>query len=142
MAGSQQLKEELEQARLELDRVQHAGNLSRAGELMYGIIPDLEAKIKDVSEGEGSKILQEEVSENDIASIVSRWTGIPVNKMMESEREKLLAMEAVLGDRVIGQNEAIAAVSNAVRRARAGLQDPSKPLGTSVSYTHLRAHET
>ncbi len=130
LAGSQQLKEELEQARLELDRVQHAGNLSRAGELMYGIIPDLEAKIKDVSEGEGSKILQEEVSENDIASIVSRWTGIPVNKMMESEREKLLAMEAVLGDRVIGQSEAIAAVSNAVRRARAGLQDPGKPLGT------------
>jgi ATP-dependent Clp protease ATP-binding subunit ClpB len=130
LAGSQQLKEELEQARLELDRVQHAGNLSRAGELMYGIIPDLEAKIKDVSEGEGSKILQEEVSENDIASIVSRWTGIPVNKMMESEREKLLAMEAVLGGRVIGQSEAIAAVSNAVRRARAGLQDPGKPLGT------------
>ena len=130
LAGSQQLKEELEQARLELDRVQHAGNLSRAGELMYGIIPDLEAKIKDVSEGEGSKILQEEVSENDIASIVSRWTGIPVNKMMESEREKLLAMEAVLGDRVIGQSEAIAAVSNAVRRARAGLQDPGRPLGT------------
>ncbi|MEK9847117.1 MAG: ATP-dependent chaperone ClpB [Rhodospirillaceae bacterium] len=130
LAGSQQLKEELEQARLELDRVQHAGNLSRAGELMYGIIPDLEAKIRGVSEGEGSKILQEEVSENDIASIVSRWTGIPVNKMMESEREKLLAMEAVLGDRVIGQSEAIAAVSNAVRRARAGLQDPGKPLGT------------
>ena len=130
LAGSQQLKEELEQARLELDRVQHAGNLSRAGELMYGIIPDLEAKIKDVSKGEGSKILQEEVSENDIASIVSRWTGIPVNKMMESEREKLLAMEAVLGGRVIGQSEAIAAVSNAVRRARAGLQDPGKPLGT------------
>ena len=130
LAGSQQLKEELEQARLELDRVQHAGNLSRAGELMYGIIPDLEAKIKDVSKGEGSKILQEEVSENDIASIVSRWTGIPVNKMMESEREKLLAMETVLGDRVIGQSEAIAAVSNAVRRARAGLQDPGKPLGT------------
>ena len=130
LAGSQQLKEELEQARLELDRVQHAGNLSRAGELMYGIIPDLEAKIKDVSKGEGSKILQEEVSENDIASIVSRWTGIPVNKMIESEREKLLAMEAVLGDRVIGQSEAIAAVSNAVRRARAGLQDPGKPLGT------------
>lgn len=130
LAGSQKLKEELEQARLELDRVQHAGNLSRAGELMYGIIPDLEAKIKDASEGEGSKILQEEVSENDIASIVSRWTGIPVNKMMESEREKLLAMEAVLGDRVIGQSEAIAAVSNAVRRARAGLQDPGKPLGT------------
>ena len=130
LAGSQQLKEELEQARLELDRVQHAGNLSRAGELMYGIIPDLEAKIRGVSEGEGSKILQEEVSENDIASIVSRWTGIPVNKMMESEREKLLAMETVLGDRVIGQSEAIAAVSNAVRRARAGLQDPGKPLGT------------
>ena len=130
LAGSQQLKEELEQARLELDRVQHAGNLSRAGELMYGIIPDLEAKIRGVSEGEGSKILQEEVSENDIASIVSRWTGIPVNKMMESEREKLLAMEAVLGGRVIGQSEAIAAVSNAVRRARAGLQDPGKPLGT------------
>ena len=131
LAGSQQLKEELEQARVELDQVQSAGNLSRAGELMYGIIPDLESKIKEgPQDGDGSKILQEEVTENDIASIVSRWTGIPVNKMMESEREKLLAMEAALGDRVIGQSEAIAAVSNAVRRARAGLQDPGKPIGT------------
>ena len=131
LAGSQQLKEELEQARVELDQVQSAGNLSRAGELMYGIIPDLEGKIKEgPQDGDGSKILQEEVTENDIASIVSRWTGIPVNKMMESEREKLLAMEAALGDRVIGQSEAIAAVSNAVRRARAGLQDPGKPIGT------------
>ncbi|MEC9078424.1 MAG: ATP-dependent chaperone ClpB, partial [Pseudomonadota bacterium] len=131
LAGSQQLKEELEQARLELDQTQSAGNLSRAGELMYGIIPDLEGKIKEGSQdGDGSKILQEEVSGTDIASIVSRWTGIPVNKMMESEREKLLAMEAALGDRVIGQSEAIAAVSNSVRRARAGLQDPDKPIGT------------
>ena len=131
LAGSQQLKEELEQARMELDQAQSAGNLSRAGELMYGIIPDLEGKIKEgPQDGDGSKILQEEVTENDIASIVSRWTGIPVNKMMESEREKLLAMEAALGDRVIGQSEAIAAVSNAVRRARAGLQDPGKPIGT------------
>ena len=131
LAGSQQLKEELDRARLELDQSQSAGNLSRAGELMYGIIPDLEGKIKEGSQdGDGSKILQEEVSENDIASIVSRWTGIPVNKMMESEREKLLTMENALGDRVIGQSEAIAAVSNAVRRARAGLQDPSKPIGT------------
>ena len=131
LAGSQQLKEELEQARMELDQAQSAGNLSRAGELMYGIIPDLEGKIKEgPQDGDGSKILQEEVTENDIASMVSRWTGIPVNKMMESEREKLLAMEAALGDRVIGQSEAIAAVSNAVRRARAGLQDPGKPIGT------------
>ncbi|MEC9022778.1 MAG: ATP-dependent chaperone ClpB [Pseudomonadota bacterium] len=131
LAGSQQLKEELEQARVELDQVQSAGNLSRAGELMYGIIPDLEGKIKEgPQDGGGSKLLQEEVTENDIASIVSRWTGIPVNKMMESEREKLLAMEAALGDRVIGQSEAIAAVSNAVRRARAGLQDPGRPIGT------------
>ena len=131
LAGSQQLKEELEQARLELDQAQSSGNLSRAGELMYGIIPDLEGKIKAGSQGgDESKILQEEVSENDIASIVSRWTGIPVNKMMESEREKLLAMEGALGNRVIGQSEAISAVSNAVRRARAGLQDPGKPIGT------------
>jgi len=131
LAGSQQVKEELDQARLELEQAQRAGDLAKAGELMYGIIPDLEAKIAaETSDDETPRMLQEEVSDKDIASVVSRWTGIPVDKMLEGEREKLLAMEEALGGRVIGQEEAIVAVSNAVRRARAGLQDPNRPIGS------------
>ena len=131
LAGSQQVKEELDQARLELEQAQRAGDLAKAGELMYGIIPDLEAKTAaETSDDETPRMLQEEVSDKDIASVVSRWTGIPVDKMLEGEREKLLAMEEALGGRVIGQEEAIVAVSNAVRRARAGLQDPNRPIGS------------
>jgi ATP-dependent Clp protease ATP-binding subunit ClpB len=117
---------------MELERVQRDGDLSRAGELAYGIIPDLEKKLEDEAAGKGAdhRMLDEEVTDNDIAAIVSRWTGIPVDKMLAGEREKLLRMERMIGDRVIGQEEAVIAVSNAVRRARAGLQDPNRPLGS------------
>ncbi len=124
------IKEQLDHARLELEQAQRTGDLAKAGELSYGRIPDLE---KQLAEAEGltdNALLREEVTEEDIAGIVSRWTGIPIDKMMEGEREKLLDMESILGKRVIGQGEAITAVSKAVRRARAGLQDPNRPLGS------------
>ena len=127
---AQKLKEELDHARLELEQVQRRGDLTRAGELAYGIIPDLERRMKAAESGEGNRMLQQEVTDGDIASVVSRWTGIPVDKMLEGEREKLLGMEEALGRRVVGQKEAIVAVSNAVRRARAGLQDPNRPIGS------------
>ena len=129
LAGAQKLKEELDAARSQLERAQRDGDLARAGELAYGIIPELEKKLAD-DEGEETHMLDEEVTDSDIAAVVSRWTGIPVDKMLEGEREKLLRMEEVLGNRVIGQDEAVVAVSNAVRRARAGLQDPNRPLGS------------
>ncbi len=129
LADSQKLKEELDTARIDLERAQRDGDLARAGELAYGIIPDLEKKLEEAGDGEG-RMLDEEVTDHDIAAVVSRWTGIPVDKMLEGEREKLLRMEEVIGNRVIGQEEAVVAVSNAVRRARAGLQDPNRPLGS------------
>ncbi|MGB0631917.1 MAG: AAA family ATPase, partial [Alphaproteobacteria bacterium] len=132
LADSQKVKEELEAARTDLERAQRDGDLAKAGELAYGIIPDLGKKLEDAADhdGEDARMLDEEVTDSDIASVVSRWTGIPVDKMLEGEREKLLRMEEVLGGRVIGQEEAVVAVSNAVRRARAGLQDPNRPLGS------------
>ena len=132
LADSQKVKEELEAARMALERAQRDGDLAKAGELAYGIIPDLEKKLADAAEhdGDDARMLDEEVTDSDIASVVSRWTGIPVDKMLEGEREKLLHMEEMLGERVIGQDEAVVAVSNAVRRARAGLQDPNRPLGS------------
>ena len=130
IADAQKLKEELDQARIELDQAQRAGRLERAGELAYGVIPGLEKKLVDAADGSEHRMLNEQVGEEEIAGVVSRWTGIPVDKMLEGEREKLLQMEAAIGRRVIGQKEAIAAVSNAVRRARAGLQDPSRPMGS------------
>jgi ATP-dependent Clp protease ATP-binding subunit ClpB len=130
LASSQKVKEQLEQARHELEVAQRQGNLARAGELKYGVIPDLEKKLGKADGGERHRMLNEEVTAEDIASIVSRWTGVPVEKMLESEREKLVHMEDELGKRVIGQEEAIVAVSNAVRRARAGLQDPNRPIGS------------
>src|SRR6202050_2054437 len=118
LAGAQKLKEQLDQARAELDAVQRAGNWSRAGELTYGVIPELERKIAE-AEGPGSgRMLEEAVTPEHIAGIGSRWTGIPVDKMLEGEREKLLTMEQNLRRRVIGQDEAVVAVSNAIRRAR------------------------
>jgi ATP-dependent Clp protease ATP-binding subunit ClpB len=129
LAGAQKLKEQLDQARAELEIVQRAGNWSRAGELTYGVIPELERKITE-AEGSGKGMLEEAVQPEHIAAIVSRWTGIPVDKMLEGEREKLLQMEQNLGRRVIGQQEAVVAVSNAIRRARAGLQDPNRPIGS------------
>jgi ATP-dependent Clp protease ATP-binding subunit ClpB len=130
ITDSQKLKEELDLARSELERVQRQGDLTRAGELMYSVIPDLESRLTASEAGEGTHMLQEEVTEAEIAAIVSRWTGIPVDKMLEGEREKLLQMETAIGARVIGQDEAVTAVSDAVRRARAGLQDPNRPIGS------------
>ncbi len=130
IAGDSKLKEQLEAARVELEQAQRAGDLAKAGELAYGRIPDLERKIADAEGATEGAMLREEVTPEDIASVVSRWTGIPVDKMMEGEREKLLAMEEELGKRVIGQADAVKAVSTAVRRSRAGLQDPNRPLGS------------
>ena len=130
IAGESKLKEELDAARLEIEQAQRAGDYARAGELQYGRIPDLEKRLAEAQSASEGAMLREEVTSEDIASIVSRWTGIPVDKMMEGEREKLLTMEAELGRRVIGQEDAVKAVSTAVRRSRAGLQDPNRPLGS------------
>ncbi|NKB19188.1 MAG: ATP-dependent chaperone ClpB [Alphaproteobacteria bacterium] len=130
IAGSQKVNEALDQARSELERAQRDGDLARAGELMYGVIPELQQQMSEPQDNDESQMLREEVKDSDIASIVSRWTGIPVDKMLEGEREKLLRMEDVLGSRVVGQEEAISAISNATRRARAGLQDPNRPIGS------------
>jgi ATP-dependent Clp protease ATP-binding subunit ClpB len=124
------LKEQLDAARLELDQAQRRGDLARAGELSYGVIPNLEKELAEAQGATAGAMLREEVTSEDIAGVVSRWTGIPVDKMLEGEREKLLAMEDMLGKRVIGQRDAIDAVSRAVRRSRAGLQDPNRPLGS------------
>ncbi|MEL6540801.1 MAG: ATP-dependent chaperone ClpB [Pseudomonadota bacterium] len=124
------IKEELDAARLELEQAQRSGDLAKAGELSYGTIPALEKRLAEAEDLNEDALLREEVTEEDIASVVSRWTGIPIDKMMEGEREKLLDMENILGKRVIGQKDAIQAVSKAVRRARAGLQDPGRPLGS------------
>jgi len=124
------IKEELDHARLELEQAQREGDLAKAGELSYGKIPDLEKKLAEAEGQAENALLREEVTEEDIASVVSRWTGIPIDKMMEGERDKLLQMEELLGKRVIGQAQAVEAVSKAVRRARAGLQDPNRPLGS------------
>lgn len=132
LSDAQKIKEQLEAARNELEQAQRKGDLARAGELAYGIIPDLEKKLK-TSEGQGNiagGMVREAVTENDIAAIVSRWTGIPVEKMLQGEKEKLLRTEEELRRYVVGQEEALKAVANAVRRARAGLNDPSKPIGS------------
>jgi ATP-dependent Clp protease ATP-binding subunit ClpB len=131
LAGAQKVKEQLDQARIELERAQRNGDWTRAGELTYGIIPDLERRLGEAEAKDGREIMREEaVTAEHIAAIVSRWTGVPVEKMLEGERGKLLHMEAALKRRVVGQDEAIAAVSQAVRRARAGLQDPNRPIGS------------
>ena len=134
LADSSTLKEQLENARAELEQAQRKGDLTRAGELAYGIIPDLEKRIEATEEKSGEKpanaLLRESVTDQDIASIVARWTGIPVERMLEGEREKLLRAEDELRKHVVGQDEALVAVANAVRRARAGLQDPHRPIGS------------
>jgi len=124
------IKEELDAARSALDQAQRAGDLAKAGELSYGTIPGLEKQLEAAQAAAGNAMLREEVTADDIAAVVSKWTGIPVDRMMEGEREKLLAMETTLEKRVIGQDDAVRAVSTAVRRARAGLQDPNRPLGS------------
>jgi ATP-dependent Clp protease ATP-binding subunit ClpB len=130
LSSAQKIKEQLDQARIELASVQREGKLTRAGELAYGVIPDLEKKLKQAEQSEGQAMINEAVTESDIAAVVSRWTGIPVDKMLEGERDKLLRMEENLHRRVIGQDQAVKAVANAVRRARAGLQDPNRPIGS------------
>ena len=127
VAVTQKLKEELDRARSEVEVAQRRGDLGRASELMYGVIPGIEKKL--AASGDG-KLVNEAVTEQDIAGVVSRWTGIPVDKMLEGERGKLLRMEDELRKRVVGQEEALKAVANAVRRARAGLQDPNRPIGS------------
>jgi len=127
---AQKLKEALDAARLELEQAQRGGNLARAGELTYSVIPGLERQLVDAEAATASAMLKEEVTSEDIAGVVSRWTGIPVDRMLEGEREKLLQMEDALSKQVIGQPAAIRAVAAAVRRARAGLQDPNRPLGS------------
>ncbi len=124
------IKEDLDAARIELEQAQRSGDLARAGELSYGRIPELENRLAEASGQTENALLREEVTEDDIAGVVGRWTGIPVDRLMEGEREKLLQMEQMLGKRVIGQSQAVEAVSKAVRRARAGLQDPNRPLGS------------
>ncbi|MGH6991249.1 MAG: AAA family ATPase, partial [Stellaceae bacterium] len=130
LAGAQKLKEQLDQARVELEQVQRKGDWARAGELTYGVIPDLDKKLKEAEAAEGHRMIDEAVKAEHIAAVVSRWTGVPVDKMLEGERAKLLQMEENLKRRVVGQDEAVVAVSNAIRRARAGLQDPNRPIGS------------
>lgn len=129
LASATKLKEQLDAARIEADKAQREGQYQKAGELLYGLIPDLERKLATADAAEG-RMLNEAVGDEHIAAVVSRWTGIPVDKMLAGEREKLLDMENRLKTRVVGQDEALVAVSNAVRRARAGLQDPNRPIGS------------
>jgi len=130
LASAQKLKEQLDQARIELDQAQRRGDWAKAGELTYGRIPALEKQLTDAEAQEGRQMLDEAVTPEHIAQVVSRWTGVPVDKMLEGERAKLLHMEENLRRRVVGQDEAVVAVSNAIRRARAGLQDPNRPIGS------------
>jgi ATP-dependent Clp protease ATP-binding subunit ClpB len=132
MQGTTHIKEALERARLELETAHRANDLARMSELQYGRIPELEQQLKDAVEAEGQEttLLRNNVTEEEVAEIVSRWTGIPVSKMLEGEKDKLLQMEAVVQQRVVGQGEAVTAVANAIRRARAGLSDPNRPIGS------------
>ena len=127
---SQRLAEELDRLRIELEQAERAGDWSRAGELKYSAIPQLQEKLQEAGDDEENKMIEEEVDSEHIAYVVSKWTGIPIDKMLEGEREKLLSMEDSLKKRVVGQDEAVVAVSNAVRRSRAGLQDPRRPIGS------------
>ena len=138
LGSAQKIKEELDARRIELEQAQRRGDLAKAGELAYGVIPDLEKQLAKFEQGDetmtgvgGARpMVEEAVTPDHIAQIVSRWTGVPVDKMLEGEREKLLRMEGELARRVVGQEEAVSAVSTAVRRARAGLQDPNRPIGS------------
>ncbi len=130
IAAEGNIKAKLDAARLELEQAQRNGDLGRAGELSYGRIPELAKQLADAQGQAENALLREEVAAEDIAAVVSKWTGIPVDRMMEGEREKLLKMEEIIGQRVVGQPDAVLAVSKAVRRARAGLQDPNRPLGS------------
>ena len=132
MQGTQTIKSELEQAKLDLEIARRASDLNRMSELQYGRIPELEAKLEQAAENETREttLLKNKVTDAEIADVLSRWTGIPVAKMLEGERDKLLRMEDVLHKRVVGQQEAVQAVSHAIRRSRAGLADPNRPIGS------------
>jgi ATP-dependent Clp protease ATP-binding subunit ClpB len=132
MQGTQSIKSELEQAKLDLEIARRASDLNRMSELQYGRIPELELKLEKAGENETQEmhLLKNKVTEAEIADVLSRWTGIPVSKMLEGERDKLLRMEDALHNRVVGQDEAVVAVSNAIRRSRAGLSDPNRPIGS------------
>jgi ATP-dependent Clp protease ATP-binding subunit ClpB len=131
--GATHIKEDLERARAELETAHRAGDLARMSELQYGRIPELEKALEQAEEGEGKQefqLLRYEVTEDEIAEVVSRWTGIPVSRMLEGERDKLLRMEDTVHERVVGQDEAVTAVADAIRRSRAGLSDPNRPIGS------------
>ena len=130
LEGARELKEKLDRARAELDIAKREGNLAKAGELSYGVIPQLERELGEAEDSEADVMVEEAVRPDQIASVVERWTGIPAGRMLEGERDKLLRMEEQLHNRVIGQNQAVKAVANAVRRARAGLNDEARPLGS------------
>ncbi|MBC3767905.1 ATP-dependent chaperone ClpB [Neptunicella marina] len=132
MQGAQHIKSELEHAKLDLEIARRASDLSRMSELQYGRIPELEMKLEQAAESQNQELhlLKNKVTDNEIADVLSRWTGIPVSKMLEGEVEKLLRMEDALHDKVVGQHEAVSAVSNAIRRTRAGLADPNRPIGS------------
>jgi ATP-dependent Clp protease ATP-binding subunit ClpB len=132
MQGTAHIKEELERARLELETAHRANDLARMSELQYGRIPELEKQLKEALQAESTEttLLRNNVTEEEVAEIVSKWTGIPVSKMLEGEKEKLLQMESVVQERVVGQEEAVTVVANAIRRSRAGLSDPRRPIGS------------
>jgi ATP-dependent Clp protease ATP-binding subunit ClpB len=132
LQGTHNIKEKLEQARINFEAAKRGGDLNRMSELQYGVIPELEKQLDMASQADMQEmtLLRNKVTENEIAEVVANWTGIPVSKMLEGEREKLLSMEGILHNRVIGQEQAITAVSNAIRRSRAGLSDPDKPNGS------------
>ncbi len=132
MQGTTHIKEELERAKLELETAHRANDLARMSELQYGRIPELEKQLAEAVQAEGREttLLRNNVTEEEVAEIVSKWTGIPVSKMLEGEKEKLLKMEAAVQERVVGQEEAVTAVANAIRRSRAGLSDPKRPIGS------------
>jgi ATP-dependent Clp protease ATP-binding subunit ClpB len=130
LEGARDIKEQLDRARADLDAAKREGNLARAGELSYGIIPELERKLSEAEARDDDMLVEEAVRPEQIAGVVERWTGIPTSKMLEGERDKLLRMEDGLHKRVIGQDQAVRAVANAVRRARAGLNDENRPLGS------------
>lgn len=132
MQGATHIKEELERAKLELETAHRANDLARMSELQYGRIPELEKQLETAlaAEGRENTLLRNNVTEEEVAEIVSKWTGIPVSKMLEGEKEKLLQMESVVQERVVGQDEAVTVVANAIRRSRAGLADPKRPIGS------------
>jgi ATP-dependent Clp protease ATP-binding subunit ClpB len=132
LSGTQTIKAELEQAKIAIEQARRVGDLARMSELQYGKIPELEKQLAAATQSEGKtmRLLRNKVTDAEIAEVLARWTGIPVARMLEGEREKLLRMEQDLHQRVIGQNEAVEAVSNAIRRSRAGLSDPNRPIGS------------